>query len=61
MGGRKLAFSVVGEMKPVVWLKNGTGLKCMQEKAELQRKCVGQAESKWKAKSTEAGLWMDTS
>lgn len=56
VGGRKLGFGVVGEMKPVVWLKNGIGHKCMQEKAELQGKCIGQTESKWKAKSTKAGL-----
>ena len=46
MESKKLGFRAIGEMKPVVGLKNGISTAQCRKRTEWQRNCIGQIESK---------------
>ena len=45
MESKKLGFRAIGEMKPVVGLKNGISTAQCRKRTEWQRNCIGQKAS----------------
>lgn len=62
MASNKLGFRAVGEMKPLVGLKNGISTAQCRKRTEWQRKrkLIRYIGSKWEAESTKVGSQTDS-